>query len=685
MEDAGDANSKVLRVRALLKRGGKTPVYNTIVRTENVVATSPELQKLSADMQDTHRELAERFEDTDIRGVVYAVNAARAAIGASYGICEHGHALLSNTTFEHLGTVPKCAWPPKYAVNACGKMCVHAARLEALCHSFATKHRQQPNVENDVSYAISDTVAHLQDTFEQLDDEVFSKGMHSGQMEIAARVLNRRARQLAERATLDAHGEVFASIEFAATCSSLLRAASTFNSLHIGHSLYSDIKVGAYLEEFTPSYIASESHMLLSQTLRLEGLNEAAVTNTLARAKRHCEKADAVLAVEDARDPLQDTHVNTLAGQPLTLGEWAAEAQRTGVAQFDVIGGFSMSLEGECVMHEDALAEADWLCLRARTTCSMAAPLQTAEIARVAATSAWRRMRYDAGTYDAPFFRPSEEHLRAAGRLGIALCGRGNLTSEHHADADVLVVDTGSAAERFGMVVVGNHVPAHVTMHNAEDAVGYMFSDPELNAATDGVDVQRVGAQQWDFLSTNPLAAPAAYVAEAPLYEVSSSEVVATNAPLPTVHEATITAHEAYEKVLGSALLVAGCVHEALPTGAPETDAEAVDKAMRAALCVTIKESPLALNDLSQKIALTRSALLYRMLGHHGGRAVDVAASILGLPDLELIEAETDEVTYEHVEGTLEASLKDVLVDSATPVDSIVSDSESNTNRDCAR
>ena len=70
MEDSGDAtgandaNAKVLRVRALFKRGGKTPSYNTIVRTENVVATSAELRKLADDTHDAHRELAERFDSS---------------------------------------------------------------------------------------------------------------------------------------------------------------------------------------------------------------------------------------------------------------------------------------------------------------------------------------------------------------------------------------------------------------------------------------------------------------------------------------------------------------------------------------------------------------------------------------------------------------------------------------------
>lgn len=659
MADAGDANAKVLRVRALLKRGGKTPVYNTIVRTENVVAASPELQKVATSVQDSHRELSKRFENADAHAVVHAVGAVRGSVGVNYGIGTADSYDVGDASPASMGS-----WPPKYAVDACGKMCMHATRLEALCHSFATTHRRQPNAENDVGNAIADTAAHLQDAFEQLDDEVFSKGEHDEQMEVAARVLNRRARQLAARATLDAHGEVFASIEFAATCSSLMRAASTFNRLHIGHSLYADAPQHTYPEGFSSNLMASESHSLLAETLRYEGLKESTITNTLARASRHSETAEAIYDVEDAKDPLQDTHINTSAGQPLRLGEWASEAMRTGVAQFDVLGGFSMSLDGNLVMHDGSLAGADWLCLRARTTDPLSRDVGTPMVASAVATAAWRRMRYDAGTYDAPFFRPTEDQLRAAARSGIALCGRGNVEADNYwADADVLVVDIGIAPERLGMVVVGNYVPARATLHMAQDAIGYMFSEQELDSANESVDaLPRPG--QREFLCDAQEAEPATYEPAPPVPAPPPTTPVAT--PLPSVPEVTITAREAYDKVLKEAVVEWPVLQ---PAALPDDDADAVTRAMRAALCVTIRESPHALHDLSQCITQPRTASLYRMLNHKGESAADVAASILGLPDLEPVvaEIEEEEVEEEHEEEAIGAAFDVADTESGTP------------------
>ena len=90
---------------------------------------------------------------------------------------------------------------------------------------------------------------------------------------------------------------------------------------------------------------------------------------------------------------------------------------------------------------------------------------------------------------------------------------------------------------------------------------------------------------------------------------------------------------------------------------------------MRAALCVTIRESPHALHDLSQCITQPRTASLYRMLNHKGESAADVAASILGLPDLEPVvaEIEEEEVEEEHDEEAIGAAFDVADTESGTP------------------
>jgi len=689
--EQGDANAKVLRVRALLKRGGKTPVYNTIVRTENVVATSDDLKGLALATEESHRQLAELYDNRDQKGVVHAIGAVRVSVGQSYGLAKEGRSVPCVDA-----PAPTGSWPPAYAVTPCGNMAVHGTRLAALCKSFATKHRLETNAENDVGHAICDTVSHLQESYEELDDEVFRNGEHDAQMEIAARLMNRRARQLAGRAKIDAHGEVFASIEFQAVSMSLMRASAHFNALHLGHPLYTGIDVHSELPPFNSGMVAAESHLLLAESLKHAGMQESAITNTLARASRHAEMAEAIMEVEDAKDPLDDPVVNTVTGQPLRLGEWAAEAMRTGVAQFDVLGGFSMSLSGELEVHTESLANSEWLCLRARTTSPVSGPANPNEVARVAATAAWRRMRYDAGAYDAPYFRPSEEQLRAASRIGIALCGRGNLTNDWWHDADLLVVDTGIAPERLGLVVVGNHAPAHATMHSAQDAVGYMFSTQELELAHDSVDaVPRPGQRAFlvEAVEANPAAWQPSESREESLPDEATQVV---SAPLESVPETTITAHEAFERVITKSLTL--LVVEAAPSKAGPSsmpDASTASTALAAALCATIRESPRALDDLALRItaraqpsyvaalpshaaagtALAPSVSLYCMLEHKGERAVDVAASILGLRNLEPVIADLEPEESEAIDEAFEDAVID-SVDVGAPVESGTPSSE---------
>tara|TARA_Y100000389_G_scaffold137919_1_gene135577 strand:+ start:12690 stop:14756 length:2067 start_codon:yes stop_codon:yes gene_type:complete len=668
-EGDGDANARVLRVRALLKRGGKTPQYNTIVRTENVVATSLELQRLTSAVEPAHHAIADQVDNADLKRAIYAVAAVRKEIGGSYGLAQECRAVPDD------GAPSKSdGWPPTYATSACTQLSVHAARLVTLCHSFATTHRLQPNAENDVGHAIDDAVGHLQEAYAQCDDEVFKHGEHDEQMEVAARLLNRRARQVATRAKLDAHGEVFTSIEFAATCASLTRAAAVFNLFYVGHSLYSGVSVDEALPSFDANSVAAESHVVLAETLKQAGLKESSVTNTLARASRHAETADAILDVEDPKDPLADIGVHTHAGQPLELSEWASEALRTGVAQFDVIGGFSMSLQGDLKMHDGSFADADWLCLRARTTAPLSGDLDSAQVSHSLATAAWRRMRYDAGTYDAPSFCPSEPQLRAASRIGIALAGRGNLSSDDACkDADLLVVDTGIANEKLGMVVVGSHVPARATLHSAEAAIGYMFSQVELNEAGDSVALDRP-SQGHAFLSEAATADPAAWIAEEPREELLPVEVVKTvvSSPLESVPEVLISAHEAFEQAIHTTANV-----RSLPLDESDldADADAASRALKAALCITLRESSHAFDALASRVAQhsPASIQLFQMLNHQGERAVDVAASMLGIKELEPVVAELEfmdeclhDSSEQHEEVALDAAFEDAIVESGS-------------------
>ena len=662
MEDASDANAKVLRVRALLKRGGKTPVNNTIIRTENVVATSHELQSRVTAATEAHAQVADTIEHAELKRTVLAIGAVRRDVGESYGLFSRDCAMPDSSA-----TPSKAAngWPPAYAHDALRQVSCHAARLVALCRSFATDHRRDANVENDVAHAIIDVATHLHEAYAQLDDEVFKHGEHDDRLEVAARLVNRRARQLASRARFDAHGEVFASIEFNAACTSLVNASAVFNQFYIGNSLYAGANVHGGMDIFEPSTVAAESHLLLAETLKHEGLKESTVTNTLARASRHSEKAEAILEVDDAKDPLDDSWTCTMAGQPLGLREWASEGVRTGVAQFDVIGGFSMALDGEMVMHTDAIADAEWLCLRARVTpCHLWQPPHV--VARTVATAAWKRMRYDADVEDDDgnrfSFRPSEEQLRAAARVGIALCGR---PPQHRGvDHGLLVVDVGIAPNRLGMVVAGNHVPARATLHKAVDAIGYMFSQLELDRAHDSVDSP---SNQCHFLDPCEEAEPAAWVPEPQREDVVPTEPPAV-APsvgcvLESVPETIITAHEAFEHTLTTALVLPTTPYDDVAMPKSEfPEADATSKALSAALAVTIRESPRAFDDLATQIntraqpgylaamadydsdalaqraaavALAPSVEMYRMLDHQGERAIDVAASLLGLKDLE--------------------------------------------------
>ena len=324
-----------------------------------------------------------------------------------------------------------------------------------------------------------------------------------------------------------------------------------------------------------------------------------------------------------------------------------------------------MALDGEMVMHTDAIADAEWLCLRARVTpCHLWQPPHV--VARTVATAAWKRMRYDADVEDDDgnrfSFRPSEEQLRAAARVGIALCGR---PPQHRGvDHGLLVVDVGIAPNRLGMVVAGNHVPARATLHKAVDAIGYMFSQLELDRAHDSVDSP---SNQCHFLDPCEEAEPAAWMPEPQREDAGPTEPPAV-APsvgcvLESVPETIITAHEAFEHTLTTALVLPTTPYDDVAMPKSEfPEADATSKALSAALAVTIRESPRAFDDLATQIntraqpgylaamadydsdalaqraaavALAPSVEMYRMLDHQGERAIDVAASLLGLKDLE--------------------------------------------------
>jgi hypothetical protein len=197
---------------------------------------------------------------------------------------------------------------------------------------------------------------------------------------------------------------------------------------------------------------------------------------------------------------------------------------------------------------------------------------------------------------------------------------------------------------------------------SADVAVGYMFSGDELARATDEVDAA-VQPAQTSFLSAAVDADPASWTADPVVEEEppSDTERVAA-APLETVPETIISAREAFERVLDRAMHLPARVADADTSESVDAAAEVTRDALYAALAATIRESPPALEDLASAItqkaqpsyaaarpvdALAPSVKLYRMLDRESVKAVDVAASMLGLRDLEPVVADLEEEAEE--------------------------------------
>lgn len=690
-----ESTGRVVRVRALLKRGGRTPVQNTIVRTEDVVATAAFLQTAAAESAQAHERIAESTEHEALQKAVRGIGAMRQLVATTYG-----------TSFDSVGVPAKetslasveAPEAPEEAHEVMSAFASHATHVAALCCSYATRHRKEDNVENDIGHAISDAVGHLYEAYENLANAGVAN------IDEPALMLVERGRQLAQRARLDGHGEVFSSVEFAATLASFVDASSVLNQLYIGESLYANRSDPYAVEEFTPTHVAADSHARMAEALHRAATTESFVTNTLARAGRHASHAAKVMEGDHpAVDPLDACAVSTQTGLSLTLGEWVSEAMRTDAAEFDVLGGFHMKLDGGFVFHAYALDKADWLCLRARTTSPQTAEATFEETAVFSSTAAWRRLRYDAGTHDSPSFRPSEEQLRAAQKVGIALCGRGNLSSSHADDANLLIVDVGVAPDVLGMEVTGTTVSARATLHKARVAVGYMFSGVELERAA--AEVQAGASNEHSFLVESDEAEPLSWVpVPAP---TPTAEAPAAPAPVPVpvlapIPEVAISAHEAFERAMHTTHEPCATEYHDVTQPAEDSAATSASAALAAAVRVTLSESAWAIDDLAARITQTAqashvaalpdvsqvesrrvcaqygvgpSAALYRDLAHCGGRSIDVAASMVGLRDLEpvvvLEEEAGDEYldVPENLEAALEAALAadDVPAGSGTP------------------
>ena len=102
--------------------------------------------------------------------------------------------------------------------------------------------------------------------------------------------------------------------------------------------------------------------------------------------------------------------------------------------------------------------------------------------------------------------------------------------------------------------------------------------------------------------------------------------------------EITLTAHEAFERSVLSHVIRPA--ERDSTAASSDDDAARVSNALMAALCVSIKASANALEDVSRTITHVATSRLYKRLQHKGETTVDMAASILGVPELEPVEPE---------------------------------------------
>lgn len=709
--------------RAALRRGGdRTPRFKTVVRTDAVVANSRGLQmsaQLSNALLDT---IAEEMPDEERKEAVRAAATARQQVSEAYGDDDHSidvhggedeAAQCKQRHRERRAAMrrPPVAWPTCGTHKPIAAFVSSTARLAALASCFATKHRSQEHVENDVTEAIIDAQFQLGEAYAALDDDVFSIDAHPEAM-AAARIAYRRSRQLVELAVTDQCGEVFASAAFVAARGAFVDGAMHFNTLYLGvplldtelgvewsapivvdqsadHAnavlqdvaskvrtstdamLVSNAVAAAYSrvvrlraavargeresewgDELHMATIA-ESHARIASALYAVGLrcDKDVLTNHRMRVRRHLDRAISPAA---ASNPV---HEPVGASTELQLCDWVAHAERTGEADFEVIGGFGVGLDGSFNFSEPSEAgSAEWLTLRARTTSAL---LDTDEyrcqLARSSATAAWRCMSYDAGTYDAPFFRPSADHLEAAARFGIALCGRGNVNGGgFDVDAGILHIDPSVAAH----VRSGNNV----LLVDASVAMGFMFGDDEIASAL-------LDPQNGVFLQPTECAPPHPKVSFSSVSQALPTELEAAAAsPIP---RSPVRADRLPAEPIGDVYRrVMHATEAAQPLAPPEAslvqpvvrpDADRASAALRSAVGAVLKTSPLAMDAVVQRITDTSTVWhvtrlpsasavlharqaeyvsglpprrLYASLGGHGARHSDVAASRLGLIDV---------------------------------------------------
>ena len=731
--------------RAALRRGGeRTPILKTVVRTDAVVANSRGLQ-LSAELSVALLEaVAEEMPDEPRQRAVRAVAEARQQVAEAYGDGDHYidtdacEAEMDQSKQRHRTAMHKVppTWPTCGVHDPVAAFVSSAARLAALSTCFATSHRKQDYVENDVTEAIGNAQFQLDEAYVALDDEVFAVDPDAAAM-ATARIVHRRSREIASLAANDRRGEVFGGEVFAAVRGAFVDAAKHFNTLYLGLPLLdtkmdveweapivatectaeqasatiervasevrtssdprlvrpaveaafsrvvqlrtaaATIKCGYCVPEHDDDdelfgdireAVLAETHARMADAIHIEGLRNGVlgVTNHRVRTRRHLDRA--------LRPAGPGTPIALLMGggdTDLRLSDWVAHAEQTDEAEFAVVGGFSVGLDGG--FHFSAPADAggaEWLTLRAWTAATATeGPERNTELARSSATSAWRCMSYDAGTYDAPYFRPSADHLEAASRVGVALCGRGNTESRSaYADADVLHVDVGMATASAGLVRRGDRV----LLTKASTVLGFMFSPDEI--ATAAIPLAG-GADNADFLGTCERAP-----AHPSLASADSNSAEPTGAPTgaPPQEEdlerlLSIPVAEAYQRTLHH-VPQAECARpwpEHVEASVERPDADRAADALQSAVGAAIATSPLAMDTLVRRITDTShmwhtvrlpgaSAVtyarqaeyvspepakkLYACIGGQSARHIDVAASRLGLLEVANVLLDEDDV-----------------------------------------
>ena len=656
------------------RNAGHEHAPQIVVRTDAVVANSVNLQT-SAAVSAAMRALSLKTESDASRQSILRASAAVAervaqAYGDKHHVCGHPSAfpdaeLDEKERAQRLARYvardirnrepgPATARPTHeaYTLPALRRLVVANVQLAELCRSFATLHRAEANVENDVHVAIGEAVDEVHEAYAQVDDEVLrhQRGAEWKALEHTVRWLNRRASQLKARAARDAHGEVFASHEFAATLSSFVDASKIFNAFCVGTSLL-DVDLAdrnAQPARVANEGLAADGHARLATELEDAARMEPWLTSAAARARGHRRAAaSAATAASEGLsvlDPLDDAASLAPADQPLVLATWIRDALDSASAEFMVLQPWSVSASGELQPH--AVADtAEFLTLCAKTTstiaCHAVAP-RLALLREEAVQAAWSALRHARPQGSDAFYRPCDLQMEHASGLGIVAHDRRE--GDH---PEVVTVDVARAKELYDLRprAATASASASVALCKLAPLIGYMFSTSELEHARRCTTDAPWPSRSHEF-------APhtwTEHLLRLPVLQATSIESRSSLAPLAEGVEyaaecaSLASASDAHAVAMRTCAAVRPQdVRPARQDSTPPS-ASPTTTALMHAVSTLLRTSVPALDALSGRIS-ERSGLvdhtagpsidLYASLKHRGERSVDVAASLLGMQQL---------------------------------------------------